>query len=140
LKLAGKGEKEYETVMGLISSRPDVSNRKKRLDAAAKAEVTMKGQCLVGLAESEGFEMSCAAGLVGLGCDYAFVGNAKKGRVFGVKDSGARGNVGKIMEAAGAEMGGSGGGHENVGSAEGNADKVKAALEKCRELALKECR
>ena len=139
LKLAGKGEKEYETVMKLVSSRPDVSHRKKRLDAAARAEVTQKGEVLVAVSTSEGFEMSCAAALVELGCDYAFVGNPKKGRVFGVKASNAPGNIGLIMEEAGEVLGGSGGGHENVGGAEGKAEKVRNALEKCRELALEEC-
>ncbi|MBI5228791.1 hypothetical protein HY991_01680, partial [Candidatus Micrarchaeota archaeon] len=84
------------------------------------------------ISECGAFELYCASKLVELGCDFAFVGNKKEGKLSGVKNESVRiGSVGRLMEAAGKIMGGSGGGHENVGGAKGKKEKVEKALDAC---------
>ncbi|MFA6048998.1 MAG: DHH family phosphoesterase [Candidatus Micrarchaeia archaeon] len=139
LEIIGSGSKDYEKVVKLIRMQPDVSERLSRLEALRGAQVTRRGNCLVARAHSNAFELSCASMLVEAGCDYAFVGNTKHGRIFSCRSDAVPGNVGKIMEKAGIAMGGSGGGHEKVGGANGLPQNVDKALSLAVSLALKAC-
>ncbi len=140
LDVIGSGNTDYEKVVKLIMMQPDVSERLSRLEALRGAEITRRGNCLVGRAYSNAFELSCASTLVEAGCDYAFVGNKKHGRMFCVRSESAKGNVGKIMERVGIAMGGSGGGHEKVGGANGKPENVENAMALCEKLALGQCK
>ncbi|MFH0973871.1 MAG: DHH family phosphoesterase [Candidatus Micrarchaeota archaeon] len=98
-----------------------------------------KGAVLAAFGKAHSHELACAAALVDLGCDYAFVANEREGRISAAKSDCATGSVGKIMEAAGRGFGasGSGGGHEKVGGAKGESSRVNAALEECLALVRK---
>ncbi len=126
---------DFKKILSLATPRPDLSERVAVLKAVAGARIEKIGEgeraALVALARAHSFELQCASALVALGCDYAFVANDREGRVSGVKAQDARGNVGKIMEAAGVAFGGSGGGHEFVGGARGDPARASAALEEC---------
>jgi len=122
----------YRDLIGLTFPIPDVSERMAAIKAAKTADVQKVGDLLVGVSESGAFELQCAALLVELGCDYAFVGNRKEGRISGAKNESLRGlEVGLIMERVGKVLQGAGGGHENVGGASGKNQLVPAGLAEC---------
>ena len=130
--------KSYYEVLELVQTKHDVSEKIARLKAVQSAKFERVGEFVVGSALASAFELSCASALVECGCDVAFAANLKKGRISGVKRETLSGiSIGKIMEAAGRLMGGSGGGHENVGGARGNAGKTQKALEECVETTVK---
>ncbi len=139
LEIIGKGNKDYEKVVSLIRMQPDVSERIARLQALKSAEIAQKGQCVVAKAFSSAFELSCASVLVDAGADYAFVGNKKHGRILCCRSDAAEANVGKIMENVGKVLGGSGGGHEKVGGANGLPENVEKAVALGVSLALSAC-
>ncbi len=139
LEIIGRGNKDYDEVVSLIKMQPDVSERLARLQALKSAELVQKGQCVVAKAFSNAFELSCASILVEAGADYAFVGNKKHGRVFCVRSDAAKANVGKMMEHIGRVLGGSGGGHEKVGGANGLPENVEKSVALGVSLALSAC-
>ena len=148
-KSAGKGtfeafsvllsltSKTYPEVLSLVSKREDVSERIARLKAISRVALHRQGELLIGTSFASSFELACAAALVEAGCDIAFVANTGRGRISGVKRETLEGvSIGRVMEAAGRAMAGSGGGHENVGGAKGKPQLTERALEKCVEAAL----
>ncbi|MFQ5405793.1 MAG: bifunctional oligoribonuclease/PAP phosphatase NrnA [Candidatus Micrarchaeia archaeon] len=136
LDIIGKGNKDYEKVVSLVKSVPDISERLSRINAIKNAKIQQNGKILVATAYSTGFELSCASALVEAGFSAAFVGNKKHARVFGVRSDDSKSNIGKIMQKAGKILGGSGGGHEKVGGANGSAKNVEKAVEECAKLVL----
>lgn len=134
----GRGNSDYEKVVELIQSKPDISEKLSRLKAIKEAQIVQKGKFVAGFSFSDGFELSCASAMVDAGCDFAVVGSKKHGRVFAVRADWAKGNVGKFMETAGRVLGGSGGGHEKVGGANGAPEKVENAVAEVLHLALQE--
>ncbi len=129
LKHSGK---TYQEILRLVFPGPDLSERMASLKAAQRATVQKINGLLVGVSESSAFELQCASALVELGCDYAFVANRREGRISGVKKESLKGmGVGLVMERAGRAMAGAGGGHENVGGANGKKELVDAGLAEC---------
>ncbi|MCX6768031.1 MAG: DHH family phosphoesterase [Candidatus Micrarchaeota archaeon] len=136
LKHSGK---TYREALDLVFAAPDFSQRAAALKAVQRAAVQKINGLLVAVSESNAFDLDCAAGLVGLGCDYAFVGSRREGRISGAKRGSLNGiGIGLIMERAGKAMKGSGGGHENVGGASGKPALLDAGLAECVE-AVKAC-
>jgi nanoRNase/pAp phosphatase (c-di-AMP/oligoRNAs hydrolase) len=127
----------YSQVLALVAKHEDASERIARLKALQRVQVERQGDLVVGSCFSSAFELACATALVGAGCDVAFVANAGRGRISGVKRETLTGlSVGRVMEAAGRAMKGSGGGHENVGGAKGKPELTEKALLKCVEETL----
>jgi len=122
----------YRDILSLTFPVPDLVERMAAIKAAKAADVQKIGGLLVGVSESGAFELQCAALLVELGCDYAFVGNKKEGRISGAKNESLNGlEAGLIMERAGKVLEGAGGGHENVGGASGKKELVGEGLAEC---------
>ncbi|MBI3587947.1 DHH family phosphoesterase [Candidatus Micrarchaeota archaeon] len=137
-RLLQKTSLDYPSILDLAMPRRDVSEKIARLRCVQSAKFERAGEFVVGHSLSSAFELSCASALVECGCDAAFVANPKEGRMSGAKRSALRGvNVGKLMETAGRAMGGSGGGHENVGGARGRKEAVQKALERIVKLAVR---
>ncbi len=131
--LVASGRK-YEDVLQLASVSPDKAQVKKVVEGIAKAELVDAGQCLIGVVFTNGFESRTALGLVDAGCAVGIAANTGTGKIAMVKDSEnpatAKINVGALLKQTGSYMEGSGGGHESVGGATGDAEKTKKAVEK----------
>ncbi len=124
--------KSYYDVLSLVQHEKDVSEKIACLKAVQAAKIERVGNLVIGSTIASSFELACADALVECGCDVAFAANPKRGRISGVKRETLEGvNIGKVMEAAGKAMAGSGGGHENVGGARGDLGKVPIALGLC---------
>ncbi|MEM0475730.1 MAG: hypothetical protein QW343_02970, partial [Candidatus Norongarragalinales archaeon] len=133
---------DYAECAALCRAKRDASEALAIIKCVASARIEKigaKSDVLVAVANSHSHELACAAALVELGCDYAFIANEREGKISGAKSGVARGNIGKIMEAAGRFFGssGSGGGHEKVGGALGEPARTNAALEECLALVKK---
>jgi len=133
---------DYEECASLVRSKRDAAEALAIIKCVASANIEktgVKGEVLAALSKAHSHELSCASALVDLGCDYAFVANEREGRISAAKNDEARGSIGKIMEAAGRSFGssGSGGGHDKVGGAKGDPQRVRAVMEECLALARK---
>jgi len=136
LKLAGRTRQDYQKILSLIERPANPEMAKKKITCAAKAKVIEKGGVVVATSTSDAFHLQCAVGLVGIGADYAFVADAKKGIVLAARSDSAKKSVGKLMMLVAKEVGGSGGGHEKVGGVRGKFTDVAAVLDYCSSVAL----
>lgn len=127
----------FQQVRALAEARPDISERIACLKAGQRVAIYRADELLFATSMVSSFELAAAASLVEAGADAAFVGNERLGRLSGVKRETLQGvNVARIMEQAGAALGGSGGGHENVGGAQGSVGKLAMVLEGCVRIAV----
>lgn len=133
----------YKRLLAVALPKPDIGQKIAILRGVASAKIfelkakpPLEGNFLVALAFADTMELPCAGALVSAGADYAFVGSLREGKISGVRSETLEGaKVGKIMEAVGAALGGSGGGHEVVGGANGSPNRVEEGLRVClREL------
>jgi nanoRNase/pAp phosphatase (c-di-AMP/oligoRNAs hydrolase) len=127
---------DYAECAALSRSRRDASETLAVLKCVGNAQIEKLGAggaTLAAFGKAHSHELACAAALVELGCDYAFVANEREGKISGARGEAARGSVGKIMEAAGRSFGasGSGGGHEKVGGACGEPARTAQAVGEC---------
>jgi len=123
---------DFREVVRAAEVRKDPSEVAAVQKAVCSASIEEIGGFKAAFTESGAFELQSASTLVEIGCDYAFVLDAKHGKMSAVKREAAPGNVGKMMEKIGKEFGGSGGGHENAGGASGKPEKAGKALETAR--------
>ncbi len=127
----------YARLLDLSRSRPDAAERLAVLQAVQTATIqkiqVKKNQFIVvGAATAKGFESAVVNALVELGCDYAFAGNPRSGRLSVCKRLGAKGpGAGALAQKAGRILGGAGGGHDAVGGASGNPALIGKALKAC---------
>jgi len=135
LKLAGRSQQDYQRILSLIERPANPEMSKKKIACAAKAKVIEKGGVVVACSVSDAFHLQCAVGLVGLGADYAFVADSRKGIILAARSDSARKSVGKLMMLVARKVGGSGGGHEKVGGARGKIADVDSVLDYCVRVA-----
>lgn len=122
----------YPKVAALAELKPDISERIAHLKAGQRAKLYRADDLVFATATVSSFELGAAAALVAAGADAAFVANEKVGRMSGVKSESLPGvHIARLMERAGELLGGSGGGHENVGGAQGKAGRLAEALDAC---------
>lgn len=126
----------FPKVRGLAEGKMDVSERLANLRAAQRATLYRADEMVIVTSTVNAFELSAATALIGAGADVAFVANERLGRVSGVKrESLPNVDISHVMEKAGVFLKGSGGGHKNVGGAQGDVRLLGASLELCVRLA-----
>ena len=138
LQLAGKGRKDYQKILTIINRPANPEMTRKIIECIGNASLVLKENLSVATSQSNAFHLQCAAGLVRLGCDYAFVADRDRGIVLAARSDRVDGSAGKIMEKVGKKIRGSGGGHEKVGGARGSFADAKEVLDYCSKLALRE--
>lgn len=136
LELAGKSRKDYSRITSLLVRPPNLEMARKLAQCAGRATIAEKGGVIVGTSQADSFYLQCAVALVQMGCDYAFVADAKKGIVLAARSDRGKKSVGKMMEEIGKAINGSGGGHEKVGGARGSFADAQEVLELAQRLAL----
>jgi nanoRNase/pAp phosphatase (c-di-AMP/oligoRNAs hydrolase) len=136
LRIAGKSRQDYQEILSLLDRPKNPEMAIKKIECAGKARTVRKAGVLVAVSTSRSFHLQCAAGLVGLGADYAFVADQRQGIVLGARADCAAKSVGLLMKKVASKIGGSGGGHEKVGGARGKFADADTVLAYCADLAL----
>ncbi|MGQ9583010.1 MAG: DHH family phosphoesterase [Thermoplasmatota archaeon] len=137
-----------EEVLGLLSEEePDVSRKTAFLKGAQRLRFERAGEWFVAVSHVSAFEGALCRTLLSLGADVAFVA-AQEGRDYRVSGRASQAlvrrglHIGRLMEEAGRELGGQGGGHAGAAGMSGVGEMEAAlnilmqrAVEALRELA-----
>jgi nanoRNase/pAp phosphatase (c-di-AMP/oligoRNAs hydrolase) len=130
-----------EEVLALVEDEvQDVSRKIAFLKGAQRVRFEQMGEFVVALSNVSAFEGALSKNLLSLGADVVFVGAQAK-KEFRVSGRATQAlvrkgfHVGKLMEEAGREMGGQGGGHAGAAGMSGEGE-MEAALNILAEKAL----
>ncbi len=130
-----KSGSTYPQVISLCANAPDISQKIAVVKAVRDSVAVRRGNSIIAYCECNGFEHATATALVACGADVSFAMNSRRGVISCVKSHLFKGvHCGRLMQAAGSAMGGSGGGHENAGGCSGAPSRTRRGLVAAMEL------
>jgi len=135
-------QRYHKLLADLPGGEESISERLVCLRAAQRVQSVRVDDLLIAWAPCEGFEAAVALSLIGLGADVAFAGYRHKhgARISARERPALEGtlDLAALMRWAGAQLGGSGGGHRAAAGAVGpRKAMLEAVLKGCAERAAK---